>query len=314
MFKLQFLPFLLCLACTRFDSNIVYSDVSQVNAEQEVLVRNSVKSITEKHCFPNQEGYCTVISQTVDRNGNITGYHMHRMGSRYEYEYDEYNRLISEYRISGDNIERIEYVYNDRGDLIEIIGKGFHKTYRNFYDHRARLIKQIEDYVNYKGEEVRTIVVKDWSSSDELLKESSYTTCDGDHVNTRFPMHTKRIEYNKAGQPITEIQMEGNRVVNDIQYNYRDNGALWASIQFDLSDSGYVTESGFKMDNKQTRIEYAENGLIREEYMFVSDPCMSLENHFLFRYFYDERGLRTRADVYEEGDLSFQITYEYEFW
>jgi hypothetical protein len=68
------------------------------------------------------------------------------------------------------------------------------------------------------------------------------------------------------------------------------------------------------MDNKQTRIEYAENGLIREEYMFVSDPCMSLENHFLFRYFYDERGLRTRADVYEEGDLSFQITYEYEFW
>ena len=38
-----------------------------------------------------------------------------------------------------------------------------------------------------------------------------------------------------------------------------------------------------------------------------------VENHFLFEYFYDEIGLISGADAYENVELSFQITYDKEF-
>lgn len=280
---------------------------------QDNLVRNNVKTILEKHCFPNQEGSCTVISQDVDRMGNICGYHMHRMGTRYEYKYDEQSRLQAEYAISGEEIDSTEYVYNERGDLLEIIGKGFRKTYQNFYDYRGRLVKQIEKDVNGEGEEVMTTVVKDWSSSDELLEESSYTNCEGDHTKTEFLIQSKKMEYNQSGQPTREIYMEDGKTVKDTRYSYRENGTLFETVEVDYSFAIRVTESGQQVENEPSWIRYTENGLVIEEYTYVSDPCMSLENYFLFKYFYDENGLRTLADVFEDGELSFQITYQYEY-
>jgi YD repeat-containing protein len=304
----------LLFSCIRKDFEVAYECGAPKKASKGLLLRNKVKSITERHCFPNGEAICTTISKTVDRNGNITGYHMHRLGSKYEYEYDEYNLLISEYRMSGDEIDRLKYSYNERGDLTQISGNGLNRNFKNFYDHRGRLIKQIEDYRNDSGENERTIMVKEWSSFDKVLSESTYTTREGEVNGVEFPISKKKYEYNDYLQLTRELHTVGERIMKDISYYYYEDGGLWEYVEFDLSKANQETESGRKFESIQTRILYSEKGHVIEEYRFLSDPCMSLDNHFLFEYANHENGLPEKAQVFEDDKLAFYITYEYEFW
>ena len=63
-----------------------------------------------------------------------------------------------------------------------------------------------------------------------------------------------------------------------------------------------------------TTFSYNKNGSIKEEYTYLLDPCMGLNNHFTLKYVYHDNGLVKKIDVYEEGNLAFIMTYEYDFF
>ncbi len=308
----------LFISCVRQDFEIADELVTPEKATKEVLVRNKVESVTERHCFQNADNSCTVIDQKYDRRGNMIEYGMHRMGSRYGFDYDENDHLIARFILNDTNGYGTTYTYDEKGDLVGEIGSNWKINRRYYYDSQGREIKHIENSDESSGSTIRKTVTKKWTDFDKILSEMTYTFLEGQNLDSPEPIQRKKYEYDLAHNLIGEIHLEDSVITKRIEYTYDSQNRLREYYQDDLAGAKRMTESGYKGGLKngklETRISYLENGLVDQEYFYLSDPCMGLENHFLFVYSYKENGLREKAEVFEDGKLAFYISYEYEFW
>ncbi|WP_430411833.1 hypothetical protein [Kordia sp.] len=257
----------------------------QVENNKEAIVKNKVKSSVERHCFYNSSESCTTFFKSFDKRGNVTEWNMGRLGGFSKYQYNDKNQKIASFWIHKSDTSKIDTLLFTYDSLNEIIFDG-RDRFKNLYDAKDRLIKHISINSNNKS-------------------DTPYTTF-------------KSYEHDFYNNLTNEIHYENNEVVNSICYEYDSKLRL---IQKKEYDTKYIVfrnkeyaEYKKPIEYFLTKITYDAKGRIKEKYDYHSDPCMSLDDHFTFKYFYKPNGLLRKATVFKKDKLKFTITYEYTFY
>ncbi|WP_299211550.1 hypothetical protein [uncultured Aquimarina sp.] len=309
---------------------LIQSVPAQIGNDKDVIVENKVESSFEKHCFSGSNSSCTVIWEKYDRQGNSIEWNMGRLGTIYRNIYDKKNNKIFTLwvdKIDTTQIDSIPYVYDKNNQLIQ---DGENK-YKNLFNHKNQLVKQLSESQNNEKNVARNTRTIDWTSFDkvktEIIKTEIIKTdiIKTDIIETTKPteyeklkIYRKEYEYDNNNNLSKETHYKDDVVTNTIIYNYDSLHRLIEKREKNISRIKSI--NFIKSSNREdiseliTKIAYYKNGAIKEKYTYFMDPCMSLDNHFLYKHFYKKNGLLEKADVYEEDKLTFTISYEYEYF
>ncbi|EDP97595.1 hypothetical protein U8527_04560 [Kordia algicida OT-1] len=63
-----------------------------------------------------------------------------------------------------------------------------------------------------------------------------------------------------------------------------------------------------------TNISYDEKGRINEKYDYFSDPCESMDDHYLFKNFYKSNDLLEKTEIFFRGRRVSTTRYSYTFY
>ena len=293
---------------------IVQSISAQIGNNKEVIVKNKVKECFEKHCFSGSNSSCTSIWEKYDMKGNLIEWNMGRLGSIYRNIFDKNNNKIFTLwidKMDTTKVDSIPYVYDRNNQLIQ----DGEETFKNFYNSEEQLVKQISESQNNEGSIVRKTKTIDWTSFGKTKIEIiKIEIIEYEKLET----FSKEYEYDGNNNLAKEIHYQNDIVTNTIVYSYDSSNRLTEKREKDISRLKSINRMKFgnrsNITELVTRITYNENGTIQSKYTYFSDPCMSLDNHYLYKHFYLDSGLLERADVYEEDNLVFTISYEYEYF
>jgi YD repeat-containing protein len=290
---------------------------------RSLIVKNKVKSSTETLCFINSEGSCSAYYEEYDKRGNVTLCHLSRMGTVYKYVFNENDNCIMEIWDSGpEERDIISRFYNSNNQLIkEIYPSSSPTIYQYDYNADGYLTTVISETENSDGNTVVEKVDNILNSLGKPTRQITTTEILGDEGQDRFKKHYMELEeygYDKNGNLISIIYYAADTIAKKVQYKYDELDRLVEKIEVDPQRSQYSNPLRGKDTARtgyfKTTIKYAADGRIDEFYSYFSDPCMGLENHFLYKYNYLPNGLIDHLDVYEEGVLAFTEKYEYTFY
>lgn len=293
---------------------------AQIENDKNLIVKNKVKSSFEKHCFINSNSSCTSIFEKYDRKGNIIEWDMGRLGTRYKRVYNTKNQKVLTLwidKIDPTQVDSIRYAYDKNNQLI----KDQEKEFENFYNKKQQLIKQINKSQNSEKNNVLETRTIGWTTFDKMESETITTEIVEVSKKTTYQKletYYKKYDYNQNNNLIKEIHYINDTIVNTIVYTYDTLNRLVEKREKDVSRIKNINRMKFgnrkDIDELITKITYNKNGSIKEKYTYFSDPCMSLDNHFLYKHVYKKNGLLERADAYENNTLVFTISYEYEYY
>lgn len=293
---------------------------AQIENDKEQIVKNKVKSSFEKHCFLNSNSSCTSIFEEYDREGNTITWDMGRLGTRYKNIYNTKNQKVLTLwidKIDPTQIDSIRYAYDKNNQLI----KDWEKEFKNTYNKKQQLIRQVHKSQNNEKNSVLETRTIDWTIFDKMESETITTEVLEASEKTKYQKletYCKKYEYNQDHLLIEEVHYINDTIVNTIVYTYDTLHRLVEKREKDVSRIKNINRMKFgnrkDIDELITKITYNKNGSIKEKFTYFSDPCMSLDNHFLYKHFYQKNGLLERADVYENNTLAFTISYEYEYY
>lgn len=299
---------------------IVQSISAQIGNNKDVIVKNKVKASFEKHCFSGSSSSCTVIWEKYDLKGNSIEWNMGRLGSIYRYVYDKNNNKILTLwidKIDTTKVDSISFAYDRNNQLIQ----DGEETFKNFYNSKKQMIKQVSESLNNERNIVRKTKTVDWTNFEkekteiiiieiiESVKQTEYK---------KLKSYCKEYKYDSKNNLTKEIHYQDNDITNTIVYEYDLSNRLTEKREKNISRIESI--NSMKYSNRPditelvTRIKYNQNGSIKEKYTYYSDPCMSLDNHYLYKHIYLDNGLLERANVYEKDDLVFSISYEYDYY
>ncbi|WP_291725308.1 hypothetical protein [Bernardetia sp.] len=303
---------------------ITQSVLAQVGNEKSIIVRNKVKESFEKHRLTGSNSDCTTIIEKYDKNGNTIEWKMGRMEAvSIGHKYDENDNLILTYWIDkSDNVyyDSTIYRYDQHGTLIQ----RNEEVFKNTYDSASQLIKQTSKGKNRDGDIIKETKIMDWTSFGKI-KTKTIKTEMLDTTNRLdykvLDTYRKEYEYHKNINIAKEIHYKNDTIINTISYKYDVANRLIDKREKDIEEISNINYMTFRGKNKPkniteliTKISYNKDGSIKEKYTHFFDPCMSLNNHYLFKHFYKKSGLLEKVDVYEEDNLIFTISYEYKYF
>ncbi len=299
---------------------IIQSISAQIGNGKDLIVKNKVKESFEKHCFTGSNSSCSAIWEKYDRNGNSIEWNMGRLGTIYRNVYDKNdNKIFTLWvdKIDTTEIDTIPLVYDKNNQLIQ----DGEEIFTNFYNSKEQLIKQLNESKNNEENIVRKTKTIDWTSNGKVKTEIIQTEIIETTKQTEYEklkVYCKEYEYDKKDNLSREIHYKNDVVTNTIIYNYDSSNRLIEKKEQNISRIESINRMKFgtrpDITELVTRISYNENETIKEKYTYFSDPCMSLDNHYLYKHFYLDNGLLEKADVYEENNLVFTISYEYEYF
>ncbi len=299
---------------------IVQSISAQIGNNKDILVKNKVKESFEKHCFSGSNSSCTTIWEKYDLKGNSIEWNMGRLGGFTKNFYDKNNNKILTLwidKIDETQIDSIPYAYDKNNQLVQD-GK---ESFKNFYDSRKYLIKQISESSNNEKHIVRNTKTIEWTDfgkvKTEIIKTERIESTKQNEYKT-LKTYCKAYEYDNENNLTKEVHYQDDIITNTIIYNYDLSNRLTEKREKNIARIKSINSMNFgnrsDITELVTKITYNENGSIKEKYTYFMDPCMSLNNHYLYKHFYLDNGLLERADVYEEDLLVFSITYEYDYY
>lgn len=255
---------------------------AQATITNETIANNKVKTITKKDFDNNSEEGCNTITTTYDRNGNIIIWNWERIGSFFEYEYDEKNRKIAMIRKSKYDSTDV-HIMKTTYDKLDNIVSDYSNKFQNFYDEKNRLIKSVT--LDKEGILSETFKIYKYDALDNLIKEVHY---------------------------------QDSEVENTILYEYDTFCRLIEKREYDTERIEFWNEEYAQYKKPityfLTNISYDEKGKIKEKYDYFSDPCESMDDHFTFKYVYKPNDLLQKVDVFAKEKLVFSISFEYTFY
>jgi YD repeat-containing protein len=287
------------------------------------IVKNKVRSCTETICFIGSEGSCSGYYEEYDTRGNVTLSHLRRMGTANKYVYDENDNCIMDIWDSGpDDRDTVRHVFDHNNQLIEEIYPSTSGiTFKYEYNDEGRLVRTVSESENSEGNTVVETVDKILNSLGKPTRQVTTTEIPGAEGQDKFKKHYLELEeygYDSNGNLISIIYYSADTVAKKVTFKYDQQNRLVEKIEVDPERAKYSNPLKDKDSGNngyfKTSIEYASDGRIATLYSYFSDPCMNMENHFLYKYNYLPNGLIEHLDVYEEGVLAYTKKFEYAFY
>lgn len=301
----------------------IYFSHAQVENTKEAIVKNKVKSSTERHCFTGSSGSCTVIYEAYDRRGNMIEWDMGRLGTRYKYIYDHKDRKVATIwvdKIDSTKIDTIRFSHDKHNEIVSEKNNPYpynSKNFTNYYDQKNRLTKRLSKSKNHENDSIIKTHIFEWTSFDKIKSEKSFIIKIGQEKDTLYPALTT-YEYDIYENLTREIHYKDNEIVNTICYDYDTSLRLIQKKEYDEKSIEFwnneYAEYKDRIEYYSTKITYDSKGRIKEKYTYFSDPCMSLDDHFTYKHFYKKNDLLHKVEVSRENKLRFTISYEYSFY
>ncbi|KAB1160516.1 hypothetical protein F7018_01175 [Tenacibaculum aiptasiae] len=293
---------------------------AQIENNKNLILKNKVKESFEIHCFSGSNSSCTSITEKYDRKGNSIEWNMGRLGMIRRNIYNKNNyKILTLYidKLDSTKIDSIPYIFDKNNQLTQ---EGENK-FENFYNSKKQLIKQITKNHDNKKKIIQKTKTIAWTSFEKVKKETIETLL----FETTKPTKYKKLdisyveyEYDKKKNLIKEIHYKNNVIINTIIYTYDSSNRLIEKREKDIQEIELLNDIKFSkredINELITKISYNKNGSIKSKYTYFSDPCMGLDDHYLYKHFYLKNGLLKKADVYKKSDLIFTITYQYEYY
>ncbi|MCD2258936.1 hypothetical protein [Psychroserpens luteolus] len=291
---------------------------SQVGNDKKIIAKNQLKSSFEKHCFTGSNSGCTSFFKAYDRRGNVIEWNMGRIGTFYRSTYDKNdNKIALQWidKIDTTDVTLFKYAYDKYGNLI----KDEDGVYKNDYDKRGNLIQITSETKNGTNAIKRKTVLQVWSDFNKLLSKTTKIEIISESSQpTLKDLYVKTYKYDGNQNLIKELHFSNYQVKNTITYSYDNSNRLIEKIEINPSRLEQLNNMTFghraPLTAITTRMSYNTNGSIKEKYTYFSDPCMSLDNHFLYKHHYLDNGLLSQVDVYENDEQRFSISYDYEYF
>lgn len=313
--KIQTLLFLLILSHITF---------GQIGNNQDVIIKNRVRSSLEKHCFTNSEGSCSIIYEEYDQRGNNIEWDMWRMSIVYRDVYDENNNVIMTLWIDKADSTEVDtqfFKYDVHNELIQQVVDKDTTEIKNTYDKAGRLIKSVAQSKNIERNIVKNITIKTWTSFNKVETETTRTEIIETNKKTKYKKNsTSKVEYtyDKHKNLSKKTHYKADTISKTISYQYDSKNRLIQELEDNPPRAKLANNMKFsnRKDIQQfkTTVTYNNKEQIEEVYTYFSDPCMSLDNHFLYKHHYLSNGLINFIDVYENEKLTFSIKYQYEYF
>jgi len=255
---------------------------AQATITKKTIINTKVKTITKKEFDNNSNEGCNTIITTYDRRGNIIKWNWERIGSFFEYEYDEKGREIAMLRRSKSDSTDV-YVMKTTYDKYGSITSDDSNKFQNFYDEKNRLIKSV-------------------------------TLDDKDILTDTFKTYT----YDINDQVVKEVHYKKNNIENTILYEYDTSCRLVERREFNKSRLAFRNEeyAAYKKPISYflTNIKYDEKGRIKEKYQYYSDPCESMDDHYTFKNFYKSNDLLDKTEMFFRGRRISTTEYSYTYY
>ncbi len=298
----------------------IHFTYSQVTNTKEAIVKNKVKSSTERYCFTNSSESCTTVYQAYDKRGNTVEWDMQRLGTKYEYVYDSKNRKIAKFWINKSattKIDTTEYIYDTYNQIISKKTPEYNKVYKNSYDEKNRLVKRIYTFTNQDKDSTAEIEIYTWTSFNKIKSEYFFTLKKGQEKDTLHSTFNS-FEYDIYENLTRKIHYKDNKIINTICYDYDTSLRLSEQKEYDdesieFWNSEYA-EYKDRIEYYVTKITYDSKGRIEEKYTYFNDPCMSLDDHFTFKHFYKKNDLLQKIEVIAKDKIMFTISFTYTFY
>ncbi len=276
-----------------------------------MIIKNKVKSSFEKHCFLNSNSSCTSFYEEYDKRGNSIEWNMGRIGTFYRSFYDKNdNKVLLQWVDKSDTtkIDSFVYAYDKNNTLI----KDGDIEYKNTYNSKKQLTKQY----SLEGILHKTKTLS-WTHFGEIESENTLTKR-LEKKEYKISSYCKKYEYDTNNNLSKETHFNNDTITNTIIYKYDTLNRLIEKRE--RNPERVKSINSHKFNDREditeliTKISYNKNGSIKEKYAYYSDPCMSLDNHFLYKHFYKSNGLIDSINVYEDDIHIFSISYEYEYY
>lgn len=242
--------------------------LAQVENAKAILQQNKVKSELERLCNSS----CSTQYSEFDQRGNMIEHNFYRVGTLYQFIYDDQDNKIMTLWIDKSDPSQIDTLYD--ADL-----------------------KPTKDKNNYREES--------FNEGKLLIKYG-----EGDEVY--------KYIYNDDCRLILEQRFKKDTLTYEESTRFDEESRLLEKItknKVRLARLNRHRTAEEKVEAIIERYEYNKQGQVTKSYSYFLDPCMNLDNHFLYVYYYHENGLIESINAFEMGkDHAFSLEYEYEFY
>lgn len=297
----------------------------QAENDQKIIQKNNVKSSIQKHCFTNSQSSCSVIYEKYDQRGNIIEWNMGRLGSFRRFVYDKNNNLILKLWVDKSDTTKIDSIiyeydrYNNLTKQTDIGPINHIIEYENIYDKQNRLIKTFSKSKSNDGKTILRTTTRNWTSFDKIKTEQSQSEIlkkdwKGGANNNRKIVYN----YDSNQNLIKKVFYQSDTINKIVKYRYDDQNRCIEKREDDPTHAKRVNDMKFsnRKDIKifTTKTKYNKEGQIDELFTYFSDPCLSLDDHYLYKHHYLENGLIDSVNVFKGDKVMFTIQFEYEYY
>jgi hypothetical protein len=295
--------------------------------DKPTIIEQDIKSqVQYNHKYddgePSEEGYKNSYKE-FDRNGNVTKEEYYRRGDinqelSYKYDqnqrkteyvnysaeedeirfkqtidYNDQGKKIREDRYNGSEHRIIDYRYNDQGRLNHIVKKDLdgNLVQERVFSHDGN-VANIR-VLNSQGKLISRVVNK-YDGHGNLIEHKEF-----DPQGNR----TKKISYkfNQDNLKTDEIKYQKGNFIYHKTYQYNKNNNLVEIHKEQPRDKVHTSKI----------FEYTPDGQLKKEMWYDS----MADEYSHKRYFYDEKGIVQRAEVYYAlYDYKVQYRYQYTFY
>ncbi|WP_412985520.1 hypothetical protein [Pontimicrobium sp. IMCC45349] len=294
--------------------SVSFIGFAQEENSQKVIANNKVKEAFIKYSNNSSSSSCRSIVKKYDKKGNEIEFNMQRLGSIYKTVYNDQNDKILHLRIEKNDTTKVDslfYAYDKFHQLILVNGEKFENTYND----NNQLIRQANVVIGDNGFIYKKTIEKSWTPFNQIKTDletlEKIKEVDGRTAYSNLKLTCKEYQYDSEENLISEVHYVDDIAMKSILFEYDSLNRL---VEKKVKETVRTFDNTEYIEEFTTKLSYNRNGKISKKYNYFSDPCMSVEGHFLFKHQYHSNGLLRKVQAFEGNNLVFVITYKYEYY
>ncbi len=261
--------------------------------DSTLLAKNRVQSLTIVELFADST--CLHQKMDYDERGNEIKYDLLRLDHYYQSVYDEQQRKVEELKVDRSDEKRVDTTHFE-------------------YDKHGSVVTETSVY--YYGEDRSEFVMRynyAYNDSGKVLKKCQLIEEEGGELQEIL---LNEYVYNERGDLEKVLQYMDEEVAVTEFYQYNEDSLL---VRKDVDDPSWFERVNMmkikerpNIQDQYTSYVYNDDRQIMEVYQYFSDPCLSMDNYYAYRYTYLPNGLIAGIEVWEERkDLVSKVRFDY---
>ncbi len=261
--------------------------------DKKLLAANKIQSLSIVELFADST--CLHQKMQYDVHGNETKYDLLRLDHYYKSFYDDLNRKVQELKVDKNGEEPMDSTFFE-------------------YDEYGNVEKETSVY--YYGNERNEFVMTYNYEYNDLGKKVKQCQMGESESEKKEEILLTEYVYNKAGNLEKVLQfMDGEVAITEF-YQYNEDNLL---IRKDIDDPTWFERVNMMKIKQRPNISeqystYTYDGRQRvtEVYQYFSDPCLSMDDYYAYRYSYLPNGLIAGIEVWEKRQkLVSKVRFDY---